>query len=106
VFPPDPHSNDVAVVFEGLVEYFADQGTADAVCLRDVGQRHAVESIANHGVTIDLQRTADDVPAFELGAPHAGTLDDEIAFQFGDCRDDDDDSTAQWATGIEISPKD
>ena len=47
------------------------------------------------GVVQD-QRFAADVLAFEPGAPHAGAhpLDDQVAFQLGNCADDDHDSPA------------
>ena len=45
--------------------------------------------------------------AFKARAPHAGahSLDDQVAFEFGDGADDHDESAAQRATGVDIFPE-
>lgn len=75
--------------------------------LGDLGQTHAAGSIAENGRSVDIEWTAADVSAFELGAPHAGAhpLDDKISFQLGDGADDDDHGAAEWTAGIEIFPE-
>src|ERR1035438_10483496 len=56
---------------------------------------------------VELQRVVADVAAFKAGAPHAGahSLDDQVAFEFGDGADDDYDGPAQRAAGIDIFPE-
>ena len=42
--------------------------------------------------------------AFELGTAHtcSNALDDQVAFEFGDCAEDDDNRTAQRAARVDI----
>ena len=56
---------------------------------------------------IELERAPPDVPAFELGAPHAGahSLDDQAPFKFGDRTNNDHHCPAQWTTGVELLPE-
>ncbi len=44
------------------------------------------------------------MPAFEAGAPHPGAhpFDDQVAFEFRDRSDDDDDGPAQRTTGVDL----
>jgi hypothetical protein len=44
------------------------------------------------------------VPSFELGASHAGAYPfaDQVAFEFCDRSDDDDDGAAQRAAGVDL----
>jgi hypothetical protein len=70
---------------------------------RDLPQALAVASIAEDGIAIEFERLPSDVPALELGSPHAGshTLDDQVAFEFRDRSDDDDDGPAQRAGRVD-----
>src|ERR1035437_4770183 len=53
---------------------------------------------------IEIKRLPSDVPAFELGPPHAGAhpFDDQAALQLGDGADDDDYRPAQRAGGVDL----
>ena len=79
-------------------------GPGDTVALGDLAQAEAPAVIAHDGVSIELERAASDVPSFEPGSPHAGahSLDDEIAFEFGNNTDDSDDGPAQRAGGVDL----
>jgi hypothetical protein len=54
--------------------------------------------------SIQDQRFAADVPAFELGPPHAGahTFDDQAAFELGDGADDHHDGSSQRSAGVDL----
>ncbi len=73
----------------------------------DLAQAAAVLAIALDGFPVEVERTATDVPAFELGPAHAGlgTFDDEVAFEFGDGPDDDHHGTAQRTAGVKVLSK-
>src|ERR1017187_7180857 len=81
-----------------------DSGAADQVALRQLAQAVAVLSVAEDGGPIEDQGFPSDVPAFELGSPHASahSLDDQAAFEFGDRADDYDDCPAQRAAGVDL----
>ena len=70
----------------------------------EFAQAESAVTIPKNRLAIDLERLAADVPAFELGAPHAGadTFDDQVAFEFGDRADDHDDGSAQRSAGVDI----
>ena len=89
----------MATGFGGLAEDFADQGPADSVSAGDLAQAASGLPVTDDGATIYVQRPASDMPALELGAPHAGAhpLDDQVAFQLGDGADDDHHRPAQRA---------
>jgi hypothetical protein len=59
------------------------------------------------GIMVDDQGFAPDMPAFQLGAAHAGPnpLDDQVALQFSDHTNNDDHGAAQWAAGVELFPE-
>lgn len=80
--------------------------TRDVVFLGDSSQRHAREAIAHQGRTVDVEWCATDASAFKLRPAHASadTLDNEGAFEFGDCTDDDDNCSAQRSIGIDGFP--
>ncbi len=73
----------------------------------DLAEALATLTVSLDGGIIQDQWVAADVLAFETGAPHAGAhpLDDQVAFQFGDGADDDDDGPAQRAAGVDIFPE-
>ena len=79
-------------------------GPGDAVSFGDLAQALSALAIAKDGFTIEIERPAADVTSFEPGAPHAGAhpLDDQVAFEFGDGADDDDDGPAQRAAGVDL----
>ena len=54
--------------------------------------------------TVEVERLASDMLAFELGPPHAGAdpLDDEAPLKLGDDPDDHDDRPAQRAGGVDL----
>jgi len=53
---------------------------------------------------VERQRIAADVLALKVGAPHAGArpLDDQGVLSSGNDAEDDDDSPAQRASGIDV----
>ena len=87
-----------------LFEDGAHQGPGDAMSFGDRAQAVAAGPIAEHRSPIDLSGPATDVPAFELGSPHAGpdTLDDQVPFEFGNRGDDDHHGAAERTAGIQI----
>ena len=91
------------------VEFFffedlRNQSSRDAVILGDLGQAVAACPVPQDTLAIHLCRSTADADAFQLGATHAGpySLDDQIAFEFGNRRDDDHHSAAEWAAGVEL----
>jgi len=74
------------------------------MALRYLAKTLPVAAIAMDGFTIHGQRISSDVPALELGAPHAGAhpLDDQVAFEFGDRADDHHDGAAQRAARVDL----
>jgi hypothetical protein len=99
----DPFLNGI---FDGhlFVDDPMNGGAGDAVSLGDLAEAVAVLAVPNDGFTVKIERSASDVAALELGAPHAGahSLDDQVAFEFGDGADDDDDGAAKRATGVDL----
>src|ERR1035437_6599673 len=87
-----------------LVEHAVDGGAADKIAFRQLAQAVALLAVAEDGGPIEDQSFAPDVPAFELGPPHASahSLDDQAAFEFGDCADDYDDCPAQRPAGVDL----
>ena len=73
----------------------------------DLTEAHPAGAVLPDGGMIQFERGTSDMPAFEPGSPHAGAhpLNDQIAFQFGNGADDDDDGPAQRATGVDILPE-
>src|SRR5689334_4269531 len=74
---------------------------------RKLRDRFALGAIPVNGFAVDVERLAADVPAFELGAAHTAThpFDDQVAFQFGDRTDDDDDGAPERATTVDVFPE-
>src|SRR4051794_26905680 len=85
----------------------ADAGPRHTVQPGEFGQRHAMGAFALNGLAVDVQRLTPDVPALELGPAHAApyALDDQVALQFGDGTDDDDDGPPERATGVDVLPE-
>jgi hypothetical protein len=69
--------------------------------LRQLPQALTLLPFSQDGDSIEDQGLPSDVSTFELGPPHAGAhpLDDQAAFEFGDCADDYDDRPAQRPAG-------
>ena len=74
-----------------LAEHPMDSRSADQVCLRQLSQAVPLLAVAEDGGSIQDQGLPPDMPAFELGPPHAGAhpLDDQAALQLSDGADDD-----------------
>ena len=66
-----------------LAEHSMDSRAADQVGLRQLSQAMALLAITEDGGPIKDQSLPSDMPAFELGPPHAGAhpLDDQAALQ-------------------------
>ena len=61
-------------------------------------------AIPQDSIAIQNKWLASDVTAFELGPPHAGahSLDDQVALEFSDRPDDDDNGPAQGTSGVDL----
>jgi hypothetical protein len=79
----------------------------DAVAFGDLADTQATLTILLDSGTVQHQGCSADSLAVETCAPHPGTdsLDDEIAFKFGDGADDDDDGAAQRTAGVDLFPE-
>ena len=79
-----------------LAEHAVDSSAGDTVSLCQLAQALSAFAIAQDGWTVKLEWLAADVPAFEPGAAHAGAhqLDDQVALEFSDGSDDDDNGAA------------
>lgn len=64
----------------------------------------AALAIPEDGGAIEVERRPSDTLALEPGAAHAGahSLDDQVAFQFSDRADNDDDGAAQRAASVDL----
>ena len=102
----DPFLNGI---FDGhlFVDDPMNGGAGDAVSLGDLSETLALAAVTLDGGIVKYERLPADVAALELGAPHAGahSLDDQVAFEFGDGADDDDDGAAKRATGVDLFAK-
>ena len=76
----------------------------DAVVLCKLPQAVSLAALTQDGFAIQVERSAPDVPAFEPCSAHAGldAFDDQRAFQFSDCPDDDHDGPAQRAARVDL----
>src|ERR1022692_3606821 len=81
-----------------------DGRSGDQVALRQLSQAVTLLAVTMDGGAVEDQGLPSDVPAFELGPPHAGAhpLDDEAALEFSDCTDDDHNGPAEWAAGVDL----
>ena len=70
----------------------------------NLSQTLAMQTIPLDGCMVELQRSATDALAFEAGAPHSGAhpFDDQVAFEFGDGADDDNDSPSQRTGSVDV----
>ena len=87
-----------------LMEHAVNGGSGDAVLPCDLTEALSMLTVSTDRFAIEAERGSSDVPAFEAGAPHAGTdsLDDQVAFELGDRSDDHDDGAAQWAARVDL----
>src|ERR1035437_4536804 len=74
-----------------LAEHPMDGRAADKIALRQLSQAATLLAVTMDSGTIEYQSLPPDMPAFELGPPHAGphSLDDQATLQLRDCADDD-----------------
>jgi hypothetical protein len=75
--------------------------------LCDLTQTLASVAFLKDNSPVDIERPAADMPAFQPGAAHPGSypFDDEVALEFGDGTDDDDNGPPQWSAGIKVLPE-
>src|SRR3954452_5798486 len=79
-------------------------GRRDLVRFSDLSQALAQSTVMSNGAVIELQREPADVTTFQFGAPHPGanSFNDQVAFEFGDGTDDDDDRPAQRSSSVDV----
>ena len=77
------------------------------MALRYLTKALTLASVALDSGVVQFQRVAADVAAFEACAPHAGAypLDDQVAFEFGNGADDDNDGSSQRPAGVDVFPE-
>ena len=87
-----------------LMKDAMDGGAGDSITLRQLAQALTLAAIAQDPDAIKVEWFAANVPALELGATHAGahSFDDEVAFEFRNGADDDNDGSTQRTAGIEL----
>jgi hypothetical protein len=87
-----------------LLEHAVDGGAGDKVVLCQLTETVTSLTIPQDSAAIENKWLASDVAAFELGPPHAGphSLDDQVALEFGDGADDDDNGPAQGTSGVDL----
>ena len=87
-----------------LTQHPMDSRSAHQMALRQLTQALPLLAITEDGGPIEDQSLPPDMPSFELGPPHAGAhpLDDQAAFQFGDCADDYDYCPTQRPAGVDL----
>jgi len=91
----------------GFFEDLANECARDGMGFGDLAQALTVGSGMQDGGTVDLEGRATDGTAFQPGASHASpnTLDDQVSFQLGDGRDDDDHGAAQRSARVQVLAK-
>jgi hypothetical protein len=74
------------------------------VSLGELSETASALTVAEHGITIELEWTSSDVAAFKTRPAHTGAdpLDDQAPFEFGDGADDDDQGSAQGTAGVDL----
>lgn len=87
-----------------LLKHTVDGGSGDRVGLRQLSEAAVELAITDYGGTIDLQRRSAHGTSFEAGAAHAGAhpLDDQVAFELGDCSYDHDGGAAQRSASVDL----
>ena len=81
-----------------------DGGPGSAMALCQLAEALTTLPIPEDRGTVEIERLASDMLAFELGPPHAGPdpFDDEAPLQLGDHPDDYDDRPAQRTAGVDL----
>src|SRR6185437_2252591 len=81
-----------------------DGSPRDAVTLGQLTKALTLAAIAQDGGAIELEWLPSDVATFELGTAHSGAhpFDDQVAFQFRDSSDDDDDRSTQRTARVDL----
>ena len=71
----------------------ADRRAGDGEGLGNLAEALSLSAVPKHGGTIDIQRPAADVAAFQFGPAHTGPypFEDQVPLQLGDRADDDND---------------
>ncbi len=79
-------------------------GSRDSITLSQLAQTLTLVAIPQDADAIEVQWSASDVSAFELGAAHAGanTLDNQVAFELHNGADNHYDRPTQWAAGVDL----
>lgn len=87
-----------------LTEHAVDGGAGCMMPFRQLAETLAALTIPQDGGTVEIEGLTSDVPAFEPGAAHTcpHPLDDEVAFEFGDGADDDNDRSAERPSGVDL----
>lgn len=89
-----------------FAQHALDGCCRDPMAARDLTKTLFPVPVTADGLVIEHQRIAPDadVPAFKTSAPHAGpdTLDDQVAFEFGDGADDHNDGAAQGTARVDL----
>ena len=86
------------------MEHAVDGSSGCAVFPGQLAKAHAALPVLADGSAIEIESRPSDVATFKTSAPHAGahSLDDEVAFEFRDRSDDDDDGAAQRAARVDL----
>jgi hypothetical protein len=81
-----------------LVEHTVDGGAGDEIAFRQLTQALTPFTVSQDGGAIEDQGFPSNMPAFELGPPHAGMhpFDDQVALELSDRPDDDHDRPVEW----------
>src|ERR1035437_4711969 len=81
-----------------------DGRAADKIALRQLSQAVTLLAVTMVSGTIEYQSFPPDMPAFELGPPHAGshTLDYQATLQLSDGADDDHHRPAQRPARVDL----
>src|ERR1017187_1442361 len=81
-----------------------DGGAGYQVGLRQLAQAVALLPVTEDGGSIEHQSLPSDMPAFELGPPHAGahSFDDQAALQLRDGANDHHDRSTQRAGCVDL----
>ena len=87
-----------------LTEHAVDGCTGCTMALCQLAETLAQLALPQDGVSIECKRLVSDVPAFELRPLRASprSLDDQVALEFSDGPDDDDDGSPQRPASVDL----
>ena len=87
-----------------LLKHAVDSSAGDKVALRQLAETLSPLSVPQDGIAVESEWLPSDMPAFEPGAAHPGadSLDDQVALKFGDGPDDDNDSSSERSSGVDL----